>query len=320
MNVFLKKLLQAPEEGEDGAAAGGPADTDAGSEGESEFESLHDEIESGSYEDDVDEGGSDESDSKDDAAAEEETLEGEENSDAEDSEEDDEDDGADEDGEEEDPGKEDEEDEDEGEEQPEPLTPEQLTEARNNFVQGIAEQIEISDEDAEALITDPKSVLPKLLAENMAKSVEYAVNIMRNNLPTLVGSQVQQQSRAVEVENKFFGQFPELKSKQAIKVATQVAKVYRETNPDASLEETMENVAFLTYRKLGLPMEKLMEKLGGGDGEEFRGGTQRKQKQGFNPANAGKQSGAAPHPGQAQPENEFEELATLMQNDSMYEE
>jgi len=314
LNVNGLWVLQAPEGAEDSAASGGPAGEDAGSEGESEFEEMHEAFESDSNDE-----AEEESESESDVDYSDEAAQDKDEPDAAEEELDaDEEDEADDEGDEKEEEPEDDED-DEGEEQPQEMTSEQLQEARNQFMEGLAEQFEISDEEADMLRVEPEKALPKLLARATTQAVEYAVNIMRQNMPTLVGTQVQQQAQAQEVQSKFFGKFPELNNKKAVKVATQVAKTYRQLNPDASVDEVMDNVAYLTYRKMGLPMDQLMEKLSD-EQEEFRPSqVQKKQKQGFKPANAGKQNAAATRQ-HRQDDNEFAELANLLNDDSYFDE
>lgn len=318
MKFFMmngKWVLQAPEEAENGDATGGPAGEEAGSEGESEFESMAESFESSSYDDEVEEG--DDAASKetadDDGSAEKTNDESSEEVETERDESE-----ADEDESKEEEETDEPEPEEEAEETSEPLTSEQIEEARNQYIDQMAEQFAVSDEEADMLRTEPEKVIPKMMARAMTQALEQSVQIMRNNLPQLVGTQLTQQSKAQEIESKFFGKYPELKDKKAIKVAEGAAKAYRQANPDATLEEVMDSVAFMTWKRLGLPMEQLSERMNGTKDEVFnKSSVTQKGKGGYAPANPGKTG--AERTATREVTSEFEELANLMQNDSMFD-
>ncbi len=321
-----KWVYQAPAEDDGAVDSGSPAGEDASSDEGSEFEDMAESFESSSYDDEVEESTDDadvtdeaEDDSShqddgDDFGAEEET-----DVDSETDEDTATDDDAEESTEEEQP--EDDAEEDEVEEKPEPMTAEQMAEARNQYIDQIAEQFTISDEEADQLRTEPEKVLPKMLARVQTQALEQAVQIMRNNLPQLVGSQLTQQTTAKDIEGKFFGKYPELKSSKAQKVATQMAKAYRDANPDAPIDEVMDNVAFMSWKKLGLPMDKLSTRMSGeaGDEEFASAGKPRKSKNTYTPANAGKTNSGNGKPARRQAVSEFEEIADSLLNDDMFE-
>jgi hypothetical protein len=323
MNIFKlvngQMILMAPEEAEDGAAGSGPAGEDAGSESESEFEDMAESFESDSY-DDAEEGQSDEeSDAGEETTVTEEESEGDDEGDSgEEESEEDADEGESKDEESEEEG---DEEEDEGE-KPEPLTDEQIEEYRNQYIDKMAEQFQISEEDADALRTEPEKVMPRLMAKAMTSALEQMAGVMKNNLPKLVDGQLTQQSKAKEIETKFYGKYPELNSKKALKVTEQMARAYRQANPDADLDETMDNVAFMAWKKLGLPMDKLSERMNGDQAEEFNSSQQQRteKKGGFKPANAGKTGQGNPGAREQKPNSEFEEIANLLQNDSMFDD
>jgi hypothetical protein len=315
-NGFLVKM--SPEEAESGAAGSGPAGTESSSESESEFMSMGDAFEADSYDTDfADDDVEVETAAEEEAAPEpiEEEVaddEGVEEAETEFEADDSTDEG-------EEAGKEKEKDADEVEEAPQVMTSEELTVARNSYIDQMAEQFSISEEESDLLRTEPEKALPKLMARMATQTLEQAVQIMRNNLPQLVGSQLTQQSTAKEIEGKFFGKYPELNTKPAIKAAENAAKAYRAANPDADLDDVMDSVAFMTWKKLGLPMEKLSERMTSAKSEEFNpAGKARKAKPSFVPANPGK-TGSDQRPGRQKASSEFEDLANLMQNDSMFD-
>lgn len=313
LNVNGLWVLQAPEEAENGDAAGGPAGEEASSEGESEFESMAESFEASSYDDEVEEGGdesTEETADKETPSSKADDGESEEVETEEDASETDEDESKEEE-------ETDEPEEEEAEEKPEPLTSEQIEEARNQYIDQMAEQFTVSDEEADLLRTEPEKVIPKMMARAMTQALEQSVQIMRNNLPQLVGTQLTQQSKAQEIETKFFGKYPELKDKKAVKIAEGAAKAYRQSNPDASLEEVMDSVAFMTWKRLGLPMDKLAERMNDAGDEVFnKSSIPPKGKSGYAPANPGKTG--AERTASRESTSEFEELVNLMENDSMF--
>ena len=308
-------MRRAPEKGAEGDATGGPAGEEASSESESEFGDMAESFESDSYDDEAEEGeeeaevepekeaasADDEQDVVEDEGEAEEDLEADESEGKEEEE------------------AEPEEDDDAEEEQPQ-LTAEEVETARNQYIENMAEQFSISDEEADLLRTEPEKVLPKMFARVATQALEQAVNVMRHNLPKLVDGQLTQQSQAKETETKFFGKYPELKSKAAVKIAEGVAKAYRNANPDASTDELMDSVAFMTWKKLGLPMEKLSERMNGAEDEVFNATGKAPGKQGaYAPAKAGKTATERSKPASGQPSSEFEEIAHLLDNDSIFD-
>lgn len=312
MRIFLKEKLQAPAESE-GGAEGAPAGEDA-SLGETEGgEFEYDE----NFDDDVipeetsEEAGEAEADAEEDAGTEEES---DDSSQDEETEEDAE-------------GEEDSEEEAEADEQqeeveaeaPAQLSPEDLQKMRDDFISQTAEGFQFSEEEAEELRVEPEKALPKILAKVQVQALESAVQIMRANLPELVRQQLGANQSAMTAEKKFYGKFPELKSKEAVKVAEGMAKAYRSANPDATLDEVIDNVGYMTWRKMGLPLDQLMAKMGGGMEEEFTPATRKTgKKAGFKPEQAGRVS-AARTASKPPENNEFAAIADALLNDDNFD-
>lgn len=319
MNIANKWKLCSPAES-DGGAEGAPAGEEAGSEEVTEetFEFAED------YDDDVipeeedvisqkaDEEGEGEEESgeeeeSDDTSGEEES---EEEPDAE---------------EEEEPEAEEEgnEEEKEEEEPPKQLTEEEITQMREDFISQTAENFTFTEEEIDGLRTEPEKVLPKLLAKAQVQALESAVQMMRHNLPELVRSQLTANQTAMTAEKKFFGKFPELKTSEAQKVAERMAKAYRTANPEAGLDEIIDNVGYMTWRQLGLPLEGLMKKMGDGMEETFEAADRSKGKKtkgkGFSPEGAGKVQTAKPA-ASADDDNEYVKIAEMFLNDDNFDD
>lgn len=295
INDWTRRFL-IPAESE-GASEGAPAGKDAGSKDATDYAEIADSFES---DESVSEGEQGESqETSEDTDAEEETFESEEESgdevetDTEDTSEEEEETDSEEEKEEE--GQED----DEEEEQPEQLTDEQRQELRQNYMDSYAEKFQFSDDEIDQLRTEPEKALPKMLAKVHTETMEYAIKMMQANLPGMVRTQMQQAEVGQKAGEKFFSKFPELKEKKAVKEAEKIAKIYREQYPDADQDEIIEQVGFMTWKKMGLPMEKLAERMGMGSRvtEEVdipeRSG---KQKSGFKPENPGRQNPKPPAP------------------------
>lgn len=119
------------------------------------------------------------------------------------------------------------------EEQPPAPTKEELAAQREEFLENIASQFAISDDDVNMLLNEPEKILPMLGARiyekavmDMAPYIQQQVQQAMGYVPTIVTQHTQQQAAAQELENSFFSEAPGLVAHKE--------QVYALLQPDAS--------------------------------------------------------------------------------------
>jgi len=162
----------------------------------------------------------------------------------------------------------------EAEPQPQETTPEltdeqlqaqesQLKQLRETWVTDLAQNYQLSEQDKEAMLTEPEKVLPNLAARIVADAVDMAVNSTRGMLvqamPGLVQHQLQARDASTSGEKKFFDAWPELTEHR--EVVERTLSLYRQVNPKATLEEAVKVVGPQAWVAAGLSAEDLVARM-----------------------------------------------------------
>lgn len=157
-----------------------------------------------------------------------------------------------------------------------PATPEQGTppspgeqtfeQHRAQFLPQLEQLYQLTPEQVEQIRTNPEQVLPKLAAQLHYEVQLAAHNSIASILPQMIQLHQQQTAAHTEYENRFYGQFPALKSAVAADKAKeqtiiQSIRAFKHANPKASEEEVRNGAGLLAMMALKLPLEGL---LGGG--------------------------------------------------------
>ena len=144
-------------------------------------------------------------------------------------------------------------------EQPQGPSQEEIAQMRGQIHESLKNVYALSDEDAEAMLTDPQSVIPNLAANlhmtvmaDVHQAIRRTVEQVTQQLPQTIQQTTQQQQESEKILNDFYGQWPELKGKED--VVTQAAAMYRQMNPDAPLEQAMNDIGRQMYVLLNIPL------------------------------------------------------------------
>lgn len=150
-------------------------------------------------------------------------------------------------------------------EQEEPTPPVDMTAQRVDWVNSVAQTYEAGlDEDtANQLRADPEKVLPRLLAQAHVNAVEQAVLLMTQALPEQVSRISNMQRAAQAAEKQFFQAWPELQDPKLAETVKASVAVYRQANPKASLQETIQQAGYMAMMKAKLPLPNLAQRFGG---------------------------------------------------------
>jgi hypothetical protein len=109
-----------------------------------------------------------------------------------------------------------------------------LEQNRTAFTQVLADQVyKLSEEEMVELDTQPQVAVPKLLARAHINIAQNVLGTVAQQLPALVQGIQQANVQHKQMEDQFFGQFPQLDPVKDRAVVLECAKVYRAANPSA---------------------------------------------------------------------------------------
>ena len=122
----------------------------------------------------------------------------------------------------------------------------------------LAKGYALSDEDAQAIRSNPEEALPDLLpklAARVHRSVqEQMAKGLAQGLPQYLQQHQQQQQQQAQAEEKFFSRWPKLKDKDPSQLV-RLMQAHRQAYPDATVEERIEDVGSMAMVKLKIPFE-----------------------------------------------------------------
>lgn len=114
----------------------------------------------------------------------------------------------------------------------------------------MATEYALSDEDKNALISEPDTVLPKLAARMHVRMQITTAQQLAQILPGMIAQQIQQQSRVQGLETQFFVQYPALNKPEYRATVAESLTLIRNVNPQASRDEVMRDGAALAAVRL----------------------------------------------------------------------
>lgn len=157
--------------------------------------------------------------------------------------------------------------------EPEPapaLTQEQINDLRQNYINEIQSRYSMSDDEALAFQADPQQSLPLLAARVHAAVLEEAVQTVTQTmiqmLPAYVENLVNTRETRGRNQNAFYDRFPELKEHDS--VVKQVGQLYRQMNPNAKLDDFIQDVGSQVWLRVGLPVAQLASKFSSPDSSD----------------------------------------------------
>lgn len=123
---------------------------------------------------------------------------------------------------------------------------------RTQHLSGLEKHYALDAETAQALLTEPETVLPKLAAQVHFEVTENVLKAVHQMMPGLIT----QLSRNTEVETKaqnaFFEKNPDLKGVDQAKIL-QIGAMFRQVNPTADADTTIVTIGNMVRTALGLP-------------------------------------------------------------------
>lgn len=130
-------------------------------------------------------------------------------------------------------------------------------EIRTDLRGRIAEQYQLSEEEADLIATDPAKVMPQLMAKAFVDVYEAVFHAVTRQLPTMISSTTNIQHTVKEREQSFYSAHPELQEyiTQHPASTQQLAAIgafWRQQNPDASVEQAIEGIGKMAKVMLGI--------------------------------------------------------------------
>lgn len=114
----------------------------------------------------------------------------------------------------------------------------------------------LSEEEKEAVNLDAASIMPKLAARVMLRTVQTAVAAIQHQLPTVIAQYQESQTTQQSAMDAFYTSWPQLReSADAQPLISQYANLYRMQNPKATQEEAIKAVGASVMVALGLAQQ-----------------------------------------------------------------
>ena len=135
------------------------------------------------------------------------------------------------------------------------MTEEQRVELRNQAQSELQQRYRFSEEEAERLRDSPEEVLPQLAANLYLDVYEQVMGNLLQQLPAVVHRVSQVQSHQAKGEEAFFSRWKSLNTPEGRQKVVQMGQVYRQMNPNVSLEQFIEDVGLQASVALRLPIE-----------------------------------------------------------------
>lgn len=124
---------------------------------------------------------------------------------------------------------------------------------REQWLENLSQRYQLTEEQAEKLMEDPRAVLPRLAAQVHAQAMQEAMAYQQRAIPELVRRQIQNDQSYARAQDEFFQKWPGLRGREA--EVTRVAVAYRSMNPQASYADTIEGVGRMAHAMLNIPAE-----------------------------------------------------------------
>ena len=146
--------------------------------------------------------------------------------------------------------------------EPEPKTTEppapsdeELKQQREQFEATLERELyQMSDEENDAMLLEPKKVLPKLAARVHAEVLDATVKGVLSHIPRMVQMEMTRAKQRNEIQAEFYEQWPKLVGQE--QTVTRVAQMYGQLNPTASQEQTIKDIGVQAMLMLGLSLDE----------------------------------------------------------------
>lgn len=123
---------------------------------------------------------------------------------------------------------------------------------RTEQVSKLEQVYALSEDSAQAMLTEPETVLPKMAAQMHMHVVESVFNAVMQALPQVVQATQTQQTVESKAEELFFGANPDLRDPKFREPIQKLGMMYRSMNKTASPEEAVKAIGNLVRAAMGM--------------------------------------------------------------------
>jgi len=130
-----------------------------------------------------------------------------------------------------------------------------LQESRKQAMAELERRYALTEEDANAIISEPEKVLPRFFSRLYVDIFENVVNSLYSQMPQMVSSVNERTAAQTKDETDFYDAWPALKDPKYGDFILRAGQMYRQLNPAASKEQFIQEVGAQAMFALRLPTE-----------------------------------------------------------------
>jgi len=190
------------------------------------------------------------------------------------------------------------------EEKAEEADPKEVAKQREEWRAQALEKLEsyfsemLSQEDKDLLLTEPDKVFARIMGHSYLDMYDTMMTNLTQQMPGRVAELIEMQQKAQTYEQQFYERWPQLREaasdQEKLGVIQRTVEAYRKVNPDAPVEQAIEEAGAMAMVSLRIPVEEKKAEAP-------------QEKEAFTPASPG--ASATPPPKETKPTNPFEILA-----------
>jgi len=133
-----------------------------------------------------------------------------------------------------------------------------IAEAKQKALTSLEEQFQLTEDQADALVTDPNTVLPQMLAKMYLDVYTNVMQGMQQQLPQMVHGVVQNSEVQARGKAAFHEAWPQLAKAEYSQTVERIGEAYKQMNPKATREEFIQEVGAQAWVALRLPLDELL--------------------------------------------------------------
>lgn len=123
---------------------------------------------------------------------------------------------------------------------------------KTQHLSGLEKHYALDADTAQALLTEPETVLPRLAAQVHFEVTENVLKAVHEMMPGMLAQINQGKEVESKAENAFFDKNPDLKGVDKAKIL-QIGAMFRQVNPTADADTTIVTIGNMVRTALGLP-------------------------------------------------------------------
>ncbi len=143
------------------------------------------------------------------------------------------------------------------EEKPVEVTPEQVSKDRTDLTNHWEKSYEMTPEEGIEFLDSPHEIVPKAMARLHVAVLEDAVKAIGQLLPQIVAREVQTIKTTTAHDKAFYDKWRKLDTPEYRKVVTRMGDLYKQHNPDATVEQFIQEVGAAAMIAFKIPPDDI---------------------------------------------------------------